>query len=352
MCVHSIQRVNKRFLSFLKEENKVIMLKILKRSTSNLLQIKHGVSIMSPKQLTSLSKDTLESFLNSIDIVLSDCDGVLWKENDVITGSPETVNKLTELKKKFFYITNNNTRTRLEFVEKCKGFGYKATTDDIVCTSFLAAVYLKEKQFKKTAYIIGSTAIGKELEEVGIKHCGIGPDAMEGDELDLVKEFKPDPDIGAVIIGFDKYFSYPKLLKATTYLANPNVHFIGTNCDTDRPSPNTNKYPGSGCFIKAVEVASNRSAIMLGKPETFLSEYITKKYNLNPERTLMIGDNLKTDILLGKRCGFKTLLVLSGVTTKSEIESIIASEKIQDDLAIPDFYTNQLLDVFHILSNN
>lgn len=68
---------------------------------------------------------------------------------------------------------------------------------------------------------------------------------MEGDELDLVKEFEPDPDIGAVIIGFDKYFSYPKLLKATTYLADPNVHFIGTNCDTDRPSPNTNKYPGN-----------------------------------------------------------------------------------------------------------
>lgn len=49
-------------------------------------------------------------------------------------------------------------------------------------------------------------------------------------------------------------------------------------------------YTGSGCFIRAVEAASNRPAIMLGKPETFLSEYITKKYNLNPERTLMIGD--------------------------------------------------------------
>ncbi|XP_043491621.1 glycerol-3-phosphate phosphatase-like [Polistes fuscatus] len=307
---------------------------------------------MSAKRLSSLSKETFQTFLNSIDVVLSDCDGVLWRENEVVPGSPEAVNKFKESGKKFFYITNNNTRTRPEFVEKCKKLGFEVTPDKIVCTSFLAAVYLKEKQFNKKVYIVGSLAIGKELEEVNIKHIGVGPDAMEGDELDLVKKFKPDPDVGAVIVGFDKYFSYPKLLKATTYLADPNVHFIGTNCDTDRPSPNTNKFPGSGCFIRTIETASNRSAIMIGKPETFLSEYIIKTYNLNPERTLMIGDNLQTDILLGKRCGFKTLLVLSGVTTKSDIESVTESEQTKDDLVIPDYYTDQLSDVISLLSSN
>lgn len=49
-------------------------------------------------------------------------------------------------------------------------------------------------------------------------------------------------------------------------------------------------YIGTGCFIKNIESACNRSAIILGKPESFVSEYITKKYGLNPERTLMIGD--------------------------------------------------------------
>lgn len=67
---------------------------------------------------------------------------------------------------------------------------------------------------------------------------------MDGDEVELVQNFKPDPEVGAVVVGFDKYFSFPKLFKAATYLQNPNVHFIGTNCDTERPSPNTNKFPG------------------------------------------------------------------------------------------------------------
>lgn len=52
---------------------------------------------------------------------------MLWKETEVIPGSPETVNKFKELGKKFFYITNNNTKTRSEFVEKCKGLKYDAT---------------------------------------------------------------------------------------------------------------------------------------------------------------------------------------------------------------------------------
>ncbi|KAK2581654.1 hypothetical protein KPH14_002153 [Odynerus spinipes] len=301
---------------------------------------------MSAKQLTLLSKESLESLLNSIDTVLSDCDGVLWKETEVIPGSPETVDKLKELGKKFFYVTNNNTKTRSEFVEKCKEFGYKATIDEMVCTSYLAAMYLKEKKFDKTVYVVGGDAIAKELDEVNIKHCGVGPDFMDGSDLDLIKQFKPDEEVGAVIVGFDKYFGYPKLLKATTYLANRNIHFIGTNGDIDKPSPNSNKFPGTGCFVKAIEAASHRSAVMVGKPETFLSEHIIKKYNLNPSRTLMIGDNLNTDILLGKRCGFKTLLVLSGVTTISDIK-----DQTNDSL-IPDYYTDQLSDVFRMLSSN
>lgn len=302
---------------------------------------------MSAKQLTSLSKEEFKSFLDSIDTVLSDCDGVLWRETEVIPGSPETVDKFKQKGKRFFYITNNNTKTRSEFVEKCKKFGYTAAIDEIVCTSFLAAMYLKGKEFNKTAYVVGSPAIGKELEAVNIQHCGIGPDVMEGDELDLVKQFKPNPEVGAVIVGFDKYFGYPKLLKATTYLADPNVHFIGTNCDIDRPSPNENKYPGSGIFIRAIEAASKRTAVMVGKPETFLSEYIMQKYNLNPARTLMIGDNPQTDILLGKRCGFKTLLVLSGVTTTTDLLG-----GMKDDAAVPDYYAGQLSDVFRMMSDS
>ncbi|XP_076749409.1 glycerol-3-phosphate phosphatase [Xylocopa sonorina] len=307
---------------------------------------------MTIKHILTLSKADFESFIDSIDVILSDCDGVLWKETDVIENSPETVKRLKELGKKFFYITNNNGKTRSEFVTKCKNFKYEATIDEVVCTSFLAAMYLKEKKFNKKAYVVGSIAIGKELENEGIQHCGIGPDVIKCDEVEMVKSFKPDPEVGAVIVGFDIHFSFPKIMKAATYLRDPNVHFIGTNCDTERPSPNDNKFPGTGCFITTVESATNRSAVMLGKPEAFISEYITKKYGLIPERTLMIGDNCNTDILLGKRCGFKTLLVLTGVTTQADVDAMNASNKNSKDLVIPDYYANELGDVLKMIASS
>ena len=158
---------------------------------------------------------------------------------------------------------------------------------------------------------------------------------MDGDEVELVKNFKPDPEIGAVVVGFDKYFSFPKLVKAATYLQDPNIHFVGTNCDTERPSPNNNRFPGTGCFIQTIQAASNRSAVMVGKPESFLIEYIIKKYGLNPVRTLMIGDNCNTDILLGKRCGFKTLLVLTGITSQSDVDAMNASTVDSKNSIIP-----------------
>ena len=64
------------------------------------------------------------------------------------------------------------------------------------------------------------------------------------DALHTIQNFTPNPEVGAVVVGFDKDFSYAKLMKASTYLKNPDVLFLGTNPDLERPSPNNNSFPG------------------------------------------------------------------------------------------------------------
>lgn len=86
------------------------------------------------------------------------------------------------------------------------------------------------------------SGITKELEKVGIAHCGVGPDLMGKDITAL--SIEKDPDVGAVIVGYDEHFSYPKMVKAASYLADHDVHFIGTNTDERFPTSKSIVMPG------------------------------------------------------------------------------------------------------------
>lgn len=97
-------------------------------------------------------------------------------------------------------------------------------------------------------------------------------------------------DIGAVVIGFDEHLSYPKILKAANYLSNPNCHFFASNADETFPMDIPLVVPGTGVMVKAVETASSRTAKVFGKPFLPMFETISKQCNIDPKRTLMIGD--------------------------------------------------------------
>jgi len=99
-----------------------------------------------------------------------------------------------------------------------------------------------------------------------------------------------EDDVGAVVIGFDEHLSYPKILKAANYLANPNCLFLASNADETFPMEIPLVVPGTGVMVRAVETASLRTAKIFGKPSVAMFEAISKKCKIDPKRTLMIGD--------------------------------------------------------------
>lgn len=223
----------------------------------------------------------------------------------------------------------------------------------MISTAYLAGQYLKQRNFSKKVYIVGSTGISQELDLLGIRHTGVGPDILNGSLLTLVKEqFKPDSEVGAVIVGFDEHISFPKMMKAATYLNDPEMIFVATNTDERFPMPNF-VVPGTGSIVRSIETCAERKAVVMGKPENWLCDiFFKEEIKRDSKKFLMIGDRLNTDIWFGKNNDFQTLLVESGVHKIEKVQEIV--DKINSGTAepelekqVPDFYISTLGDLFN-----
>jgi len=128
------------------------------------------------KEVSSMSDAEVKDWFNSFDTVMTDCDGVLWVGSEPIRGSPEIINRFRELGKRVFYVTNNSTKHRKEYKAKVDKLGFGGSLDEIIGTAYLAATFLEQIQFDKSkmVYVVGSTGITQELDDVGIKYLPIG----------------------------------------------------------------------------------------------------------------------------------------------------------------------------------
>lgn len=160
-----------------------------------------------------------------------------------------------------------------------------------------------------------------------------------------------DREVGAVIVGFDEHFSFPKLFKAVNYLRNPAVLLIATNADQKIDFPSFT-FPDAGPIIAAIENATGRKATIVGKPSKVLAELALKQEaHRDSNRFLMIGDRLNTDVLFGKNNNFQTLLVGTGVHSMSDVDEVIDAISRGEGgegacNMIPDFYITALKNMF------
>ena len=309
------------------------------------------------KPAMRLNASATLQLLNNVDNFLFDCDGVIWHWPRAIAGSVECINKLKEIGKRCFFITNNSTKTRESMIDMFTKIGVKGVEEnDIVCTSWLLAGYLKSLNFTNKVYMIGSPAMAKELDKCRIEHIGLGKKHVEEGEqgtFDYTSSIRIDPDVKCVAVGFDHFFSYPKMIEATTYAyKKPDVLFIATNDDAVFPNgPHSHvALPGTGTFVNALKTSIGREPLLLGKPSNAMWEVLVRTHQLDPTRSCMVGDRLDTDIAFAANSSLGySLAVLSGVTDEAEImglsqllESSNASSELESNKLVPDFYASCL----------
>jgi phosphoglycolate phosphatase len=208
----------------------------------------------------------------------------------------------------------------------------------VFCVAYVAAHYLRHTlQLPGKVYLLGMPGFGRELQLQGIPYTGPGEDPVVGTLTELL-DTPLDPEVGAVVVGYDQHFNMMKLMKAISYLHNPGCHFIATNEDSHLPSRTHIRFPGTGCYVRAVSYGSEREPTVLGKPHLPIMKVIEESTHLDRARTLMVGDKLSTDILFGRRNGLRTLLVMTGVTGQADLETTPSEH-------LPDFYCQSIANV-------
>ena len=128
-----------------------------------------------------------------------------------------------------------------------------------------------------------------------------------------------DSAVNAVVATMDRQLTY-EMLKRATLLIRAGADFIGPNPDTSYPTQE-GIVPGGGAILAAISAASDHQPLIIGKPEGWMFRISMDRMKLGIDETASLGDRLATDILGGQRLGLKTILVLSGVSTLTDLNS-------------------------------
>ncbi|MCP9264391.1 NipSnap protein [Dirofilaria immitis] len=190
-------------------------------------------------------------------------------------------------------------------------------------------------------YLVGSVGLQKELEKEGIECFGSGPDPVENyTDAAFIQQIDTSRKVRAVVVSFDIHLSYPKIMRAANYINQPGVRFYATGADPRLPGPVPGVIiPGSGVNVRAVQTASGKEPIIIGKPSKTMFEYIKEKFNIKAEKSVIFGDSCETDIKFAHMNGLISVLVGTGVNDLDKVREF--EEQGYEDL-IPTYYTPSL----------
>jgi len=249
--------------------------------------------------------------LRSIKSFIIDMDGVLYRGQEALPGAQEFLTHLQEQSVPFILATNNSTRTPGQYVAKLRSMGIEVNEDHILTSAQATALYLSQvAPSTARVYVIGEDGLMSAVKEQGF--------------------IMTDKEVDFVVVGLDFQLTYDKL-KIATLAIRAGASFIGTNPDTTLPTEG-GLIPGSGAILAVLEAAAGVSPLIIGKPQPFLLRLAMEKLGVAPDCTAIIGDRLETDILGGREVGLITVLVLTGISDREELEA----SPFQPDLVFED----------------
>jgi len=225
--------------------------------------------------------------------VCLDLDGVVWRGDEVVPGSPEAIEELRRTGLRVGYLSNNSSLRVAEVVAKLERMGVEAPPEDVL-TSALAAADLLSATLTPGARVLS---------------CA-GPGVVEA-VTQAGFTIVDAPPADAVVVGFHRTFDFDELDRASQAIRQ-GARFVATNLDSTYPIPG-GLLPGAGSIAAAVATASGTAPEVAGKPAPPAAAMVRRRLGT---RGVVVGDRPSTDGALAQLLGWPFALVLSGVTSR------------------------------------
>ncbi|WP_274652662.1 HAD-IIA family hydrolase [Paenibacillus humicola] len=251
-----------------------------------------------------------------------DLDGTVYKGKRLIEGAAETVARLKERGKKIVFLSNRGNISRQMCHDKLTGMGLSAAPEEIMLTSTVTAMYLRDEQPGCRVWALGEQGLRDELTAHGVELAD-----------------KPE-HADWLVITLHETLTYAELNMAFRAVRH-GAGIIATNEDKTFPGDDGDAIDVAGMIGAIVHSTGREVDLVIGKPSARMAKAALDTLGLPPERCMVIGDSLASDITLGRRAGIQTALVLTGSVKRKDVPESGDSR--------PDYVWESLADLLRYL---
>ena len=264
-------------------------------------------------------------------LLLVDLDGVLYRGANPVPGVAAVLAARAAKGDDVVYVTNNSMWYHAEYVDRIAGMGAPVSADRIVSSPRATALYLRDHEpAVRHVLTVGASGLDRELADAGFRVTRAGDASerirgggVEGTDGSNGWEAADRPD--AIVVGLDPHIDYLRLAVATD-CARAGAKFIATNRDPVYPTERGLR-PGAGSLVIALEAATGVVPVSIGKPAPFLLEAAAHAVGREAGEAIMIGDGIATDLAAAHAVGARCVFMLTGVTTRAEVEALPADQR-------------------------
>lgn len=240
--------------------------------------------------------------IRDINLFLFDMDGTLYLGDQLYDFTIELLQAIRNAGKRYLFMTNNSSKSVMDYVKKLDKLGIAATEEDFITSSQATAYYLKLHYKNSRLYVCGTQSLKEELRKEGF----------------AVTEKLEDVD--CIVMGFDTELTFQKLEDVSKLLLTRDLPYIATNPDYVCPTE-YGSVPDCGSVCDMIYNATGKRPLVIGKPTSLMPELAMQKHGYTKNETAVVGDRIYTDIKSGLNAGITGILVLSGETTQEILDA-------------------------------